>query len=123
MAGRMTDSRRCAQEMTQFVGTKIVGVHYDPNGDAFGFEVQRSASARWILWVQQDAEGNGGGFVQAQPLSPAPADRELTARDLLRAGWLRSRQGTWQHPQGARDVWHDLPTALKIERGIRGEGR
>lgn len=55
-----------------YSGARLVGVAFDAEGEGFfglimesgggGFKVERS-----VIWVQQDAEGNGGGWITVDP--------------------------------------------------------
>lgn len=63
-----TDAEWCADQMLQYVGAKITGVATDPQGEFFALEVTLKGKVT-ALWIQRDAEGNGGGFISPQDVT------------------------------------------------------
>jgi hypothetical protein len=77
-----SEAEYCADQMLKFVGSEIVGVTMDPTGEFMGLEVLYKGHYRVVLWVERDAEGNGGGFIRPEPQGSQLASKEETsARD------------------------------------------
>lgn len=59
----MTDASYQAEQINEkLIGATITRSIYDPDNDLFGFIVGVAPSER-MVWVLQDAEGNGEGWL------------------------------------------------------------
>jgi len=77
------DVMYAADQLKQLVGFKIVDTVVTPDGESYGFVVERADEIethvlgrdRKVCWVDCDPEGNGPGWLQIeeQPNEPAKA--------------------------------------------------
>jgi len=64
------DVTYAADQLKQLVGFQIVDTVVTPDGDSYGFVVQRDPHGkpieRKVCWVDCDPEGNGPGWLQIE---------------------------------------------------------
>lgn len=117
--GRDSEAKYVADQLLDFVGGAIIGIvvsEGETEWEEFpGIRVRARDGSEHILWIQQDAEGNGPGWITPEKVKEAPRPRRSRVNGKRNGTAVAAAEA----PSAPRDEKQRRCLALLAEEGDR----